>query len=128
MPQHCIRISSSVLFLFFPPYPQWSVVSEYPASNQLPLVVKTLPKDVLPASLTRHIDVFLQKKNKEKANILIHDLNVSYVTGHFVKVGCSTWLTYTCLLEQKPPLGDGLHARSYRAELSHAQYNGYSRK
>lgn len=77
MPQHCIRISSSVLFLFFPPYPQWSVVSEYPASNQLPLVVKTLPKDVLPASLTRHIDVFLQNKNQEKANTLIHDLNVS---------------------------------------------------
>lgn len=36
------------------------MVSEDPATNQLSLVVETLPKDVLPPGLTRHVDVFLQ--------------------------------------------------------------------
>ena len=65
------------------------MVSEDPAANQLPLVVETLSKDVLPSSLTRHIDVFLLRKNEEKSNVL----NISYDLNVFlyIKTECSLY-------------------------------------
>lgn len=86
------------------------MIPENPSSDELPLVMKTLTKNVLPSNITGNIDIFLIEK------IRSHDLCQFHVYKSYDTIGMVSCTAHTHSL---------IHSTRYRCMSVFSRDNSY---